>query len=77
MAGQRSRDQLKIAANAAVLQFRALRRIEDDYGSPWAEGQEPPPTDELEAALAAGDVNAIAKALPGVMQAALQQGTQQ
>jgi hypothetical protein len=70
MAGAVSRMNMKLAARAAVEQFRALARIEDDYGDLNEEGPSFEP-DEMERALARGDINTIAKAMPGIMQQAM------
>lgn len=66
MAGSLSRLNMTLAARAAVAQNTALARIEDDYGNLSDEG----PSfeeDEMIRALAAGDINTIAKALPSIM----------
>jgi hypothetical protein len=68
MAGAVSRLNMTLAARAAVEQFRALARIEDDYGNIDESGPSFEP-DEMERALARGDINVIAKAMPGIMQA--------
>ncbi len=61
---------MRLAARAAVLNLKALERIEQDFGEIGDEGPQFT-DDEFSRALAKGDINTVAKALPGILQQAL------
>jgi hypothetical protein len=65
MSGVMADLNLRIAAEVAVAQFRALREIADDYGEP-APGVLAT-MDQLEEMLDAGDISGLMEALPAVM----------
>jgi hypothetical protein len=65
MAGKMADMNLRIAAEVAVAQFRALRSIIDDYGEP-APGLAAT-TEQLEEMLEQGDIDALTEALPAIM----------
>lgn len=73
MAGAVSDLNMRLAARAAVANIKALARIEDDYGNLDEEG----PSfedDEILRALANGDINTIAQALPEILAQVMQSG---
>lgn len=70
MAGERSREMMRISARAAIRNLRMMNIIEDSYGDPYA-GQEAPDLDEIMFRLAHNDTEAIAKALPSLMAEAM------
>jgi hypothetical protein len=70
MAGFRSKQNMRIAARAAVRNLRMLNIIADAYGT--VEGVLPVPNaDQIESRLERNDIEGIAQALPSLMAQAL------
>jgi hypothetical protein len=74
--GYRSKQQMRVAARAAVRNIRMVRIIADSYGNPYG-GGEGPDLDQIESALERNDIDGIAQALPGLMQQVLGEQEQQ
>jgi hypothetical protein len=70
MAGERSKQMMRVSARAAIRNLRMINVIEDSYGDPFA-GQKAPDLDEIMFRLAHNDTEAIAKALPSLMAEAM------